>query len=170
MSFLKQLEMGMHMKVRMKLIGTLLVALLIAGCNSSEVNGNKKNEETPKVDVKQKEEASNGDKKKKEKAAGNDEYPMPILSGWTESEITFETIGNGSIDIWHGEFSFEGEIDDYFEPYQAALVDMGFEVTVTEDVEGMKSLEISKVIEGDKHVGNVLFTNRWVKSSLQHFK
>lgn len=95
---------------------------------------------------------------------------MPILSGWKEEEISFETIGGGKTDIRHGEFSFNGEIEDYFEPYQASLADMGFEVNVTQDSEGMKTLEFTIVIDGDEHVGNALFTNNWVKSSLQHFK
>lgn len=137
----------------------VIIFILMTGCASNSESDVAKNENESQTDT------SSG-----EKTNENGTYPMPILSGWEEIEIIFETIGGGNIDVWHGEFSFSGEIDDYFEPYQAALTDMGFEVTVTQDDEGMKTLDIAKVIDGDKHVGNVLFTDRWVKSSLQHFK
>lgn len=153
---------------RIAIIGFIFFALLLVGCGTNDKGANSSNEaeEAENTQVENEEVANEAE----QEAPANDDYPMPILSGWEEEEIVFETIGGGSIDVWHGEFSYAEEIDDYFEPYQSALIDMGFDVTVTQDDEGMKSLEITKVIDGDEHVGNVLFTDHWVKSSLQHFK
>src|SRR5690625_4918909 len=135
-------------------MGMIFLVILIGSCGTNEKNTSPNKNETTVAD----EQGENKD-------ISNGEYPMPILSGWEEDQITIETIGDGKIDVWHGEFSFEEEIDDYFELYQSALTDMGFDVTVTEDSEGMKSLDITKEIDGDEHVGNVLFTSNWVKSS-----
>lgn len=115
-------------------------------------------------------EGEKGEELERAETSTDDEYPLPILEGWEEIEVTFETIGSGNIDVWHGEFSFEDEIEDYFDTYQAALIEEGFEVEITQDTEGMKSLSFNKVIDGEKRVGNALFTQNWVKSSLQHFK
>lgn len=152
-------------------IGCSIFIFLLAACGANEINTDSSNEvEAVTNEGNEQESGKETANETEQHKTANDEYPMPILAGWVEEEIVFETIGGGAIDVWHGEFSFAEEIDDYFVPYQSALIDMGFEVTITQDVEGMKTLEITKVIDGDKHVGNVLFTDHWVKSSLQHFK
>lgn len=144
------------MKYLVSIIGVLMVGFLLIGCGSEE-----KEDEEPLTEK---------DDTSEEVSSADDKYPLPILEGWEEIEIKFETIGNGTIDVWHGEFSYTKEIDDYFEPYQAALVESGFDIEVTQNAEGVKKLEFTKEIDGDKHVGNVLFTQNWVKSSLQHMK
>lgn len=157
------------MKINMRFIGILLLIMFITGCDSNteeHISEDKKSQEVQKEIGSQDRETASSE----EKTTENNEYPMPILPNWEELEIIFETIGNGSIDVWHGEFSFTGEIDEHFESYLVALTDFGFEVNVTQDDGGMKSLEIKKVIDGDEHIGNVLFNDNWVKSSLQHFK
>lgn len=102
--------------------------------------------------------------------AGENDYPLPIMDGWEEIEISFKEMGDGKINMWGGEFSYEGEISEYFEPYQKLLLDAGFTVEVTDDAEGLKSLSFEKEIDGKKATGNALFNQRWVKSSLQVFK
>lgn len=156
------------MKIVKDHIGIILLSIMLLGACNNTNKTETSNEESVVEEQQNNEEQAFGDNK--EQADSNDEYPMPILDGWEEIEISFETIGGGKIDVWHGEFSYEGAIEDYFDTYQTALTDAGFEVTVTQDADGMKSLDIEKVIAGDNHVGNVLFTDHWVKSSLQHFK
>lgn len=145
--------------------------LLLTACGATNTNTDSSDEVKAETNEGNEQEPSeDAANEKEQQEAANNEYPMPILAGWVEEKIVFETIGSGAIDVWHGEFSFAEEIDDYFALYQSVLTDMGFEVTIMQDDEGMKSLEITKVIDGDEHVGNVLFTDHWVKSSLQHFK
>lgn len=105
-----------------------------------------------------------------ETAVDNEAYPLPILPGWEEEEVSFEVIGNGTIDLWKGQFTFEGEIEEYFEPYQEALKDLGYEVTVTDDLEGRKTLEFTQVIDGDEYDGNAAFARNLITTGLQRFK
>jgi len=144
----------------------ILITLVLALSGCSE---DKKEENTQPV---AKETTTTSTEETKEKAEPVDEtaYPMPILDGWVEDEISFKVISEGKIEVWHGEFTFENPTEDYFEPYQAALRDDGFVVEVTDDSEGFQTLRIHKVIGGKEYVGNVLFTQGRVTNGLQHFK
>lgn len=142
----------------------LLIALFLSGC------GQEKAEKPQGAESEFKTETTAGTSKVDATTTAEDEYPMPILKGWEEIEIAFKIMGDGKIELWSGEFSFEGPIEDYFESYQAALSEAGFEIEVTEDAEGFKTLEFEKTINGKKYVGNALFNDGWVKSGLQHFK
>lgn len=95
---------------------------------------------------------------------------MPVLEAWEEVEVTFEEMSEGRIEMWSGEFEYDGETADQFEQYQAALTDAGFEIVETDDMKNMQTIEFTKTIDNKDWVGNTLFTPSWVKSGLQHFK
>lgn len=97
-------------------------------------------------------------------------YPLPILDGWKEIKVSYKLIGGGKVELWSGEFSYEGSSASYFVPYQQALTNDGFDEIVKDDTPGLQALNFTKIINGNKYVGDALFTKNWVKSSLQHFK
>lgn len=92
--------------INLKRTGILLfIAMFMVGCSSGTSNESK---ESSEVEV-------------ETTAINYEEYPLPVLSGWVEEETSFKNIGNGTIDLWSGQFTFEEEIDVYFEPYQEAV-------------------------------------------------
>jgi len=155
---------GVFLISNLKRTGVLLfVAMFLIGCSSStdteaEKTSNE-SEGSPEVEV-----------EVETTAKDYEEYPLPILAGWAEDETSFKTIGNGTIDLWNGQFTFEEEIDVYFEPYQEALKELGYEVTVTDDLDGRKTLAFEQVIEGDKYEGFASFSQGLNTASVQRFK
>lgn len=142
----------------------LVIALLLSGCNAN-------NEEA--AEEKSILETSETKEKTPEKVVANedhDDYPMPILDGWEEIEIDFKIIGDGKIELWTGEFSFEEESSNHFESYQEALTEAGFKIDLTDATNNLQTIAFTKTIEGKDYVGNTTFSQRWVKSGLQHFK
>lgn len=152
------------MKFFIQVMGVFILIIVISGCGVTVKEGNEPVKGDPeKIDVA-------GDIGEKENVkTENTTYPMPILNGWKEIEIKNDKIGSNKRDIWHGEFSFEGDVEDQFEQYKVALTEMGFEIEVTEDIENAKTIKISKEIDGMQYMGNVSMRPRWVKSSIEHF-
>lgn len=144
----------------------LLVALLLSGCNTND------EEATKEKSVVETKEATDSSETTEKVTANEDHgaYPMPILDNWEEIEIVFKIMGDGKIELWTGEFSFEGDSSTHFESYQEALTEAGFKIDLTDDTNNLQSIAFTKTIDGKDYVGNTTFSQRWVKSGLQHFK
>lgn len=147
----------------------LFTTLLLSGCGSDNSDEPKKADGPKKVEVSKGADTTK-DTQSEKNVTDHEAYPLPTLEGWEEIEVSFKTMGDGKIELWSGEFSYEGSSDDYFKTYQMALKDEGYEVEVKDDSEGFQSLHFTITVDGKNYVGDALFTQNWVKSSLQHFK
>lgn len=104
---------GVLLKIHLKRTEVaLFVAMFMAGCSSGT--------DTESVDTSSESKGS-AEVEVETTATNYEEYPLPILPGWEEEETSFKNMGNGTIDLWKGQFTFEEEIDVYFEPYQEAV-------------------------------------------------
>ncbi|MHA6259696.1 hypothetical protein ACXYMX_07230 [Sporosarcina sp. CAU 1771] len=149
------------MKNNLIFTSTLMIALILGACGSSDNNSKQTGNEqiSPESEESQELEES--------KEPQDVAYHLPILSGWTEIQLEKKRIGNDTIDLWNAEFSFEGDMDTQLEHYISELEDMGFKVEIEKDEEFVKEVKFSKDEKGENHFGISTLRNNTVQSKSQ---